>query len=290
MEEEEELGTGMSFWDHLESFRWTLLRSIAALFIFAIVGFAFMPYLYDNVIMAPAKADFFLYRYLCSITSSVSFLPDFCDDTFHVTIINYKLASQFFRHMSTSFWLALILAFPYLVFEIWRFIRPALYAHEKKNIRWVFVFGTLMFFLGCTVGYSLVFPMTLRFLSTYQLSEDIINQTSLDSYMDNFLMLVFIMGIVFELPLLSWLLSQFGLLNRSFFKKYRRHAIVGLLVGAAFITPSSDPFTLSVVFFPLYFLFELSAFFVKPAPPKEDGDEDTEDGINLFQFGDSKDK
>lgn len=289
MEEEEEKETGMSFWDHLEAFRWTLLRSIIALFVFAIIGFAFMPYLFDNVIMAPSRSDFFLYRYLCAVTSSVSFMPDFCDDTFHVDIINIKLASQFFRHMSTSFWLALILTFPYLVFEVWRFIRPALYSHEKKNIRWVFVFGTIMFFIGCAVGYTLVFPMTLRFLATYQLSESIVNQITIDSYMDNFLMLVFIMGIVFELPLLSWILSQFGLLNRSFFKKYRRHAIVGLLVAAAFITPSSDPFTLGVVFFPLYFLFELSAFFVKPAPKKEDGDEeDSDGGISLFQFGDSK--
>lgn len=131
-----------------------------------------------------------------------------------------------------------------------------------------------MFFIGCAVGYSLVFPMTLRFLADYQLSESIINQISLDSYMDNFLMLIFVMGIVFELPLVAWLLSKLGFLNRSFFKKYRRHAIVGLLVAAAIITPSGDPFTLSVVFFPLYFLWELSSFFVKPAPIEEEDDEE----------------
>ena len=133
-----------------------------------------------------------------------------------------------------------------------------------------------MFFVGCAVGYFLVFPMTLRFLATYELSAAITEQVSLDSYMDNFLMLIFVMGIVFEMPLLSWLLSQLGFLNRSFFHKYRRHAIVGLLVAAAFITPSGDPFTLSVVFFPLYGLYELSAFFVKKAPEEdeEDGDEE----------------
>jgi sec-independent protein translocase protein TatC len=133
--------------------------------------------------------------------------------------------------------------------------------------------GTVMFFIGCAVGYFTVFPMTLRFLATYQLSSEIVQQVSLDSYMNNFLMLVFIMGIVFEMPLVSWLLSKIGILNRSFFHKYRRHAIVGLLIAAAFITPSSDPFTLSVVFFPLYGLFELSALFVKKAP-KEDADDD----------------
>lgn len=264
----------MTFWDHLEDFRWTLIRSLGVLIIFAIIGFAFMPYLYDKVVMAPTRSDFFLYQYICKISSVISILPDFCNKDFHVDIINIKLASQFFRHMTTSFWLALILTFPYLVFEVWRFISPALYQEEKKSMRWVFVFGTVMFFIGCTVGYSLVFPMTLRFLADYQLSESIINQISLDSYMDNFLMLIFVMGIVFELPLVAWLLSKLGFLNRSFFKKYRRHAIVGLLVAAAIITPSGDPFTLSVVFFPLYFLWELSSFFVKPAPLEEEDDEE----------------
>ena len=130
-----------------------------------------------------------------------------------------------------------------------------------------------MFFIGCAVGYFTVFPMTLRFLATYELSANITEQVSLDSYMDNFLMLIFVMGVVFEMPLVSWLLSKMGLLKRSFFHRYRRHAIVGLLVAAAFITPSSDPFTLSFVFFPLYGLYELSAFFVK----KDEDDEEEED-------------
>lgn len=271
----------MSFWDHLEDFRWTLLRSIIALFIFTIASFIVMPYIYDSIIMAPTRPDFFLYRYLCIITAPLPFIPDFCNEAFYVKVININLASQFFRHMSTSFWLALILTFPYLVFEVWKFIKPALYENEKKNMRWVFLFGTIMFFIGCTLGYSLVFPITLRFLAGYQLSELIENNISLDSYMDNFLMLVFIMGIVFELPLVSWFLSQLGFLNRSFFSKFRRHAVVGLLIAAAFITPSGDPFTLAVVFFPLYILYELSAFFVKPAPPEEKEEEEN----NLIEEG-----
>ena len=260
----------MSFWDHLEELRWTIFRSIIGLIVFAVIGFVVMPYIYDSVVMAPTRSDFFLYDYLCKITSSVPFLPDFCDNSFNLTIININLASQFFRHMSTAFWMALICVFPYIVYELWRFISPALYSNEKKNIKWAFVFATVMFFLGCLVGYSVVFPMTLRFLGSYQLSENIINQISLDSYMDNFVLLIFIMGIVFELPILSMVLSKMGLLNRSFFKKYRKHAVVVLLILAAVITPSSDPFTLAVVFIPLYFLFELSSAFVKPAPIEED--------------------
>ena len=268
MEQQDE----MSFWDHLEELRWTLFRIIVALFIFAIAGFSVMPWLFDNVVTAPCYSDFITYREMCKISSVLSVLPDFCNDDFHVNIVNIKLASQFFTHMTTSFWLALLLTFPYMMYEIWKFISPALYENEKKNVRWVFMCGTIMFFVGCAVGYFLVFPMTLRFLATYQLSEAIVEQVSLDSYMDNFLMLIFVMGIVFEMPLVSWLLSQVGVLNRSFFHKYRRHAIVALLVAAAFITPSSDPFTLGIVFFPLYGLDELSAFFVKKAP-KEDEEE-----------------
>ncbi|MBP7486121.1 MAG: twin-arginine translocase subunit TatC [Parabacteroides sp.] len=263
----------MSFWDHLEELRWTLFRTVLALFVFAIGGFVAMPYLFDNVILAPCSSDFIMYREMCKLSQHFSFMPDFCNDTFHVDIVNIKLASQFFTHMTTSFWLAVLLAFPYMMYEVWRFISPALYENEKKNVRWVFLFGNIMFFIGCSVGYFLVFPMTLRFLATYQLSAQIVEQVSLDSYMDNFLMLVFIMGVVFEMPLVSWLLSQIGLLHKSFFHKYRRHAIVALLVGAAFITPSSDPFTLSIVFIPLYFLYELSAFFVKKDPIVEE-DED----------------
>lgn len=268
MEQQDE----MSFWDHLEELRWTLFRIIVALFIFAIAGFSVMPWLFDHVVTAPCYSDFITYREMCKISSVLSVLPDFCNEDFHVNIVNIKLASQFFTHMTTSFWLALLLTFPYMMYEIWKFISPALYENEKKNVRWVFSSGTLMFFIGCAVGYFLVFPMTLRFLATYQLSAAIVEQVSLDSYMDNFLMLIFVMGLVFEMPLVSWLLSQIGVLNRSFFHKYRRHAIVALLVGAAFITPSSDPFTLGIVFFPLYGLYELSAFFVKKAP-KDDEEE-----------------
>jgi sec-independent protein translocase protein TatC len=265
----------MSFWDHLEELRWTLFRSLLALLVFAVGFFAFMRGdngIFHNFIMAPTRGDFITYRLLCAVGSSFSFLNEFCDSAFRISIMNIKLATQFFTHMTTSFWLSLVCTFPYLMFEVWKFISPALYENEKKNVRWVFLFGTVMFFIGCAVGYFAVFPMTLRFLATYQISEDIMEQVSLDSYMDNFLMLIFIMGIIFEMPLVSWLLSKLGLLHRGFFVRYRRHAIVVLMVLAALITPSGDPFTLSIVFIPLYALFELSAFFVKPAP-KEDDDE-----------------
>jgi len=264
----------MSFWDHLEELRWTLFRCIIALVVFTVGGFFFLKEYFDATILAPTYSDFILYRLLCKATTAIPFLPDFCDSKFHVLIFNVNLTSKFFLHMSTSFWLALLLTFPYLVYEIWKFIRPALYPHEKKSVRWVFCLGTVMFFIGCSIGYFLVFPMTLRFLIEWDLSPSIAEQVSLESYLDNFLLLIFLMGVIFELPLLSWLLSQVGLLKRSFFRKYRRYAIVGLLIASALITPSGDPFTLSTVFLPLYGLYELSAFFVKK--DKEEEEESTD--------------
>ena len=256
----------MTFWDHLEALRWMLVRVFSALGIFIIGGFAFIPWIFEHVIMAPIDNQFFLYRWLAKMSEQVAIMPDDLTRPFHVSIINIRLSSQFFLHMSLSFWLALLITFPYLVYEVWKFICPALYENERKSMRFTFVFGTVMFFIGCVVGYSVVFPLTLRFLYNYQLSASISNQLSLDSYMDNFLMLVFMMGIVFELPLVSMLLGKVGILHRGFFSAYRRHAVVALLVVSAFITPSSDPFTLMAVFTPIYILWELSAFLVKPAP------------------------
>ena len=187
----------MTFWDHLEALRWMLVRVFSALGIFIIGGFAFIPWIFEHVIMAPINNQFFLYRWLAKLSEQVAIMPDDLTRPFHVSIINIRLSSQFFLHMSLSFWLALLITFPYLVYEVWKFICPALYENERKSMRFTFVFGTVMFFIGCVVGYSVVFPLTLRFLYNYQLSASISNQLSLDSYMDNFLMLVFMMGIVF---------------------------------------------------------------------------------------------
>lgn len=267
----------MTFWDHLEELRWVLFRIAAALLIFMILAFGFMPYLFENFVLAPTDSGFFLYQWFCKVSGSSPLLPDFCNDDYHVDIININVASQFLTHITTSFWFAFVLSFPYLIFEIWKFVRPALYSNEKRSVGLAFASGTFMFFLGCAVGYTLVFPLTFRFLTEYRLSESITNQISLNSYMGNFLMMIFIMGIVFELPLLAWLLSKMGLVNKSFFRKYRRYAVVILLALAAVITPSGDPFTLMVVFLPLYLLYEVSILFVKeeeeeeasPTPPKE---------------------
>lgn len=263
----------MSFWDHVDELRSTLLKIGGVLVVFAIGFFVFMPDIFDNIILAPCRGDFILYRLFEKITTKIAWLPDFSTEGFKVELINIKLASQFFIHMTTSLWMALVFAFPIVIWLLWNFIKPALYENERKGSEKAFLLGMILFFLGVAVGYFVVFPITLRFLAEYKVSEMIPNQISLDSYMDNFLMLIFIMGIVFEFPIVAWILSKIGMLHRDFFATYRRHAVVALLVLAAVITPTGDPFTLSVVFLPLYLLYELSACFVSPAPKKEE-DED----------------
>ena len=250
----------MGFWDHAEALRSVLLRIAGVLLVLTVVLFAAMPYIFDSVILAPCRSDFILYRLLARLPGAM--LPDAATGEFDVHLINIRLASQFLIHATTSFWLALVLGFPICVYLLWGFVAPGLYEEEKRGMRAAFLAGNLMFFLGVATGYFLVFPLTLRFLADYQLSALIPNQISLDSYMDNFLMLILVMGIVFELPLVTWLIGKTGYLRRDFFGRFRRHAIVILLVAAAVITPSGDPFTLMVVFLPLYLLWELSAFSV----------------------------
>ena len=264
--EEQEVQEGaMSFWDHLEVLRWALFRSACVLAVIMVGTFLAMPYIFDRFILAPTSNDFFTYRWLNAIGKGfVKLSPDF-----DVQIININVASQFMTHISTSVSMAAVIAFPYFIWEIWKFIEPALFEDEVKHLRPAFLGGTLMFYIGCAIGYVLVFPFTFRFLVEYNLSPNITNQINLQSYIDNFTMLILVMGIVFEMPLLAWLLSLFGILRKSFLREYKRHAIVALLIAAAIITPSGDPFTLMLVFIPLYVLYELSILVVRDDTKKE---------------------
>ena len=238
----------MSFWDHLEALRWCLLRVIVA-FVIVLVGcFVALPHIFDTVILGPAHADFFLYRWL-------GFVYGPGED---VNIININVASQFMTHISVSMWMSLLIVFPYLMYQIWVFVRPALYSREVPGVRGAFLGGTGLFYIGCLVGYVVVFPIIFKFLTSYKVSEDIVNQISLNSYMSTLLSMVFVMGLVFELPSLSWVLGKLGVVSREMLRGWRRYAVVVLLILAALITPTGDPFTLFVVFLPLYGLYELS--------------------------------
>jgi sec-independent protein translocase protein TatC len=259
IEEKEAQESAMSFWDHLEVLRWALFRSACVLMVILIGTFIAMPYIFDRFVLAPTSNEFFVYRWLNAIGGGVVKLsPDF-----DVQIININVASQFMTHISTSISMAAVIAFPYFIWEIWKFIEPALFEEEIIHLRPAFMGGTFMFYLGCAIGYLFVFPFTFRFLVEYNLSPNITNQINLQSYIDNFTLLILVMGIVFEMPLLAWLLSLLGILKKSFLREYKRHAIVVLLITAAIITPSGDPFSLMLVFIPLYVLYELSILVVR---------------------------
>lgn len=248
-----------TFWDHLDDLRRVLFRVLALMAVLAVASFAAMPVLFDKVIMAPCEGSFITYRAFDRL-ASVAGMADLATGAgFHVDIVSIELASQLFIHLSASCWTALMVGFPFIIYLLWGFVAPALYEHERRGARAAFLFGNLMFYLGVACGYFLIFPLAVRFLADYQLSDAIRPIVSLDSYMDNFFMLLIMMGAVFELPLIAWVMGKAGLLHRSFFSTYRRHAIVVLLIVAAIITPTGDPFTLFLAFIPIYALWEMSA-------------------------------
>lgn len=249
----------MSFWDHLDVLRRALFRVIGVYVALFAVALWLTPKVFSTFILGPTTEDFFVYQLLERLSSGAFSAAG----NLEVQIININVASQFLTHINTAMIGAAIVAFPYVVYELWLFVKPALYSGELRGVRGAFAGGTVMFFLGCLTGYAIVFPLTFRFLAQYELSTEIVNQISLQSYISTFAGMILVMGLVFEMPVVAWLLSVLGLLRKAFLRQYRRHAVVVLLVLAAFITPSGDPFTLLVVFLPLYLLYELSIVVVK---------------------------
>lgn len=187
-------GKELTFWEHLDELRKVLVRVLCVWFVLAVVYFAAMPYLFDKVVLAPCNNDFVFYHLLRSIGEYFHLKDEFFTQEFHVKLVNINLAAPFLIHMSTAFWMSVVTAAPYVFYEIWRFVSPALYPNEMRGVRKALGIGTVMFFVGVLLGYFMVYPLTLRFLSTYQLSALVENQISLNSYIDNFMMLILCMG------------------------------------------------------------------------------------------------
>jgi sec-independent protein translocase protein TatC len=198
---------------------------------------------------------------MCGIGKSLGL--DLCLQHSDVQLINTQLASQFLIHISTSFYIGIMFAFPYVIYLIFRFISPALYSNEQKYSSKVIFFSVFLFFFGVLFNYFIIFPLSFRFLYAYQVSENVANMISLSSYIDTFIMLSILLGIMSELPILAWLLAKFGLISAELMKKYRRHVIVAILAIAAVITPTADIFTMFIVFLPIYLFYELSIIIVK---------------------------
>ena len=239
----------MTFWDHLEELRGSLFRMLGVYAAALVALFFFKGFIFDSIILAPSKPDFFMYQLLGA--------------DFSMTLVNIELAAQFLIHMKITFICALIVTFPYLIFEVWRFVAPALYEKEKKAVKGAFLFSSVLFYICVLVGYMIVFPLMLNFFSGYQVSPDISNTFSLTSYISMFTSMVLIFGIVFEFPTVAVVLSSMGVLSKETLKSFRRHAICAVLILAALITPSGDPFSLLVVSVPLYMLYEFSVLICK---------------------------
>ncbi|MCL2502216.1 MAG: twin-arginine translocase subunit TatC [Bacteroidales bacterium] len=268
-------GKEMSFWEHLDEFRTVLFRSAAVVVGLMVVVFCFKSFVFDTIIFSPRTSDFIIYKWLNQLAAWKPWLSALEVDAFQIELINIEMSAQFFTHVSVSFWLGFVLAVPFILYQLWIFVRPALYPGEKKAVTASFAFCSLLFITGLMVGYFLVFPLTIKFLGTYQVSDWVENQISLKSYISMFTWLILMMGLVFEMPVLIHLLSRFGIVTKTFLRKYRRYAVVVLLFLAAIITPSGDAFTMSIVALPLYLLYEFSILVCKEKRVEEEAVETT---------------
>ena len=244
-----ESSVGATFWDHLDELRSRLVKMVLVIVLAAVAAFVLKDQLFA-VVLAPKSSDFVSYRLLG--------IPPFS-----IQLINTGLTEQFMVHMRTAMFVGLLAASPYVIYELFRFVSPGLYANERRYALWLVGSAYVMFIAGLLLNYYLVFPLTVRFLGTYQVSTDVSNMLTVQSYIDTLIGMSFMMGVLFELPVLCWLLSRFGIINASMMSQYRRHAIVAILIVAAIVTPTTDVFTLFVVSLPIWLLYELSILIVR---------------------------
>lgn len=250
-------GDEMTFWEHLDVLRGTIWRSVLVAFLLSLVAFAFKDILFDTILLAPKSKDFITYRALCHLGKILS-MPGLCIDPSHFDLININLAGQFVAHMNISLVAGLIMSLPYILWELWRFIKPGLTEKEIRASRGSVFVVFFLFVTGVLFSYFIVAPLMINFLGGYTVSETVKNQIALTSYVSNITLLTLLMGLVFELPVLILLLTKLGILTPKMLKKYRKHTLVVILIAAGVITPSPDVFSQLIVFIPLYGLFELS--------------------------------
>lgn len=245
----------MTFLEHLEELRWHLVRSVMAVVLIAIVAFIFKNIVFDVIIIAPKEPGFFTNRMLCQFGELVG-VKRLCINSEPLNLININMAGQFTAHIMVSLIGGFIVAFPYIFWEMWRFIAPALYSNEKKYASGSVFFSSLLFMLGVLFGYYLIVPLSVHFLGTYQVSQEVANQINLVSYMKTVASITLASGVIFELPILVFFLTKVGLVTPEFLKRYRRHSLVIILLLSAIITPP-DVFSQILVSLPLILLYEV---------------------------------
>jgi len=250
----------MSFLDHLEALRWHLLRSVIAIFVLAILLFIYKDLLFDGVILAPKRADFWTYKKLCDLSDFLGMGDLLCIREIPFDLINTQLSGQFTMHMWISFVGGIVLAFPYVLWELWSFIKPGLHAKERRYSRGVVFYASSLFLTGVLFGYYIIVPLSVNFLGTYQVSEAVKNMIEMDSFISTVTTITLATGILFELPIVVYFLTKIGIISPEFMRKFRKHAIVIILIVAAIITPSPDITSQLLVAIPLYLLYEISIF------------------------------
>ena len=254
----------MSFFGHLEALRWHLIRAAAFILVFVILAFIYFNNIFYGIIMAPTRVDFWTYRMMCSmgfhLHNLTSFFnaDSFCVKDIKIKLINTELAGQFNLQFNSSIMIGIILGVPYLLFEIWRFIRPALHEKERRAASGFVFYSSFLFAVGVLFGYYVITPLSIRFFASYKVSDSIENLFSTDSFISSETMLTLLAGLVFQLPIVVYILASLGILTPKFMREKRRYAIIIVLILAAIITPSPDAITMMVVALPLYLLYEFS--------------------------------
>ncbi len=247
----------MSFLDHLEELRWHVVRAISAIFIFMIAAFVAGPWIFENIVFAPARIDFITFQYLCKVGHALNMVESLCIEIIPFKVQSRYMTGQFTMHLTAAFVLGFVIAFPYVFWEIWRFIMPGLHLKERKNSRGAVFFVSFLFLLGISFGYFIMSPLAVWFLSSYSISDIISNEFDITSYVSTITALVFGSGLLFQLPVVVYFLSKVGIVTPGLMKQYRKHAIVGILILGAIITPP-DPLSQSLISLPLYLLYEIS--------------------------------
>jgi sec-independent protein translocase protein TatC len=252
----EGIGREMPFLEHLEELRWHIIRAMIAIFIFTIFAFFSAPWIFENIIFAPAKADFPTFQWICKL-GQIFGSNALCIDVIPFKIQSRQMTGQFSMHIMASFVIGIVLSFPYVVWEIWSFIKPGLYTKERTGSRGAVTAISFLFLTGISFGYYVIAPMMVYFLATYSISDVIVNEFDITSYVSTVVTLVLGAGLLFQLPVIIYFLTKVGILSPSLLRQYRRHSIVGILIVAAIVTPP-DIISQVLISVPLYVLFEIS--------------------------------
>ncbi|MBT1701086.1 twin-arginine translocase subunit TatC [Fulvivirgaceae bacterium PWU4] len=248
----------MSFLDHLEELRWHVVRSLLAILIFTILAFVYGDWIFNNIIFAPGRVDFPTFRWLCQLGQWLGSEDAFCVKEIPFKVQSRLMTGQFTMHITASVVIGLIVAFPYVAWELWRFVRPGLYTTERRSSKGAVAAVSFLFLTGVLFGYYVMCPMMISFLANYQISDMIVNEFDITSYVGTIVTVVFGSGVLFQLPVVMYFLTKIGIVTPTFLRKSRKHAVIVILIIGAIVTPSADPLSQALISIPLYLLYEIS--------------------------------